>query len=132
MRRLIILIIIAAISAGCRYDIDEILLVKEDISLTMKGEELFTYDPLTCQMSYSSSDNIYRIYDDKLSDWVVVECSERPDTEGQTLTADITWTASTSMRIERNLKFTVQKTSADGKVWMWNKSKSIGIVIKNL
>ena len=32
--------------AGCnRYDIDEILLQREEISLTMKGQEVLTYNP---------------------------------------------------------------------------------------
>jgi hypothetical protein len=132
MRKLVMLLIIASIATGCRWDIDEILLVRDDISLTMKGEDLFVYDPLTCQISYNYSENTYRMYDDRLSDWVIVECSERPDTEGQSLTADITWTTSSSLKIERGLRFTVQKISSDGKVWLWNKSKKIGIVIKNL
>lgn len=132
MRKLMILTIITSIATGCVWDIDEILLDRNDISLTMKGEDLFVYDPITCQLSFSSSDNIYRMYDDRLADWVIIKCSERPDTEGQILTADITWTASSSTKTERGLKFTVQKTSSDGKVWLWNKSQKIGIVIKNL
>ena len=126
------LIVMAAFATGCRWEIDEILLDREDISLTIKGEDIFIYDPLTCQLSFNKSDNTYRMYDDRISDWVIVECSERPDTEGQSLTADITWTTSSSIKIERGLRFTVQKTAADGKVWLWNKSKKIGIVIKNL
>ena len=132
MRKLVMLVIIASIATGCRWDIDEILLQKEDISLTIKGADLFVYVPLTCQISFSSPDNVYRMYDDKLADWVTVKCSERPDTEGQSITADISWTASSSTKTERGLRFTVQKTSADGKVWLWNKSQKIGIVIKNL
>jgi hypothetical protein len=132
MRKLVILAVIASIVTGCCWDIDEVLLGKDDISVTMKGEDLFVYDPMTCQISFSSPDNIYRMYDDRLSDWVIIKCSDRPDTEGQNLIADVTWTASSSTRTEHGLKFTVQKTSADGKVWLWNKSKKIGIVIKNL
>lgn len=132
MRRLILLLIIAAMSVSCRYDVDEILLQREDISFTLKGELQFAYDPLTCQLSQNSKEYTYRMYDDKLADWLVVKCSERPDTEGQSLTADITWTASSSTRTERGLEFTVERTSADGRVWMWNKSKRIGIVVKNL
>ncbi len=132
MRRLIIFLTIAVIATGCRYDIDEILLERDEISFTVKGEALFVYDPVTCQISHNTTGNIYRMYDDRMADWVVVECSERPDTEGQSITADISWTASSSTRTERKLKFTVQRTSSDGRVWMWNKSKKIGIVIKNL
>ena len=133
MRRLTMIMIIAAAVVGCcRFDVDEVLLERDDISLTLKGEQQVVYDPLTCQLSQNGSDNTYRMHDDKLADWVVVKCSAKPDTEGQSLTADITWTASSSTRVERNLKFTVQKTASDGRVWMWNKSKKIGIVIKNL
>lgn len=132
MRRLILTAAIAVIATGCRYDIDEILLERDDVSFTMKGEDVFIYAPATCQISHSIPENTYRMYDDRLSDWVIVKCSERPDTEGQVISADLTWTASSSTRKEKGLRFTVQRTAPDGKVWMWNKSKKIGIVIKNL
>ena len=133
MRRLFFIMAVAAVMAGCsRYDIDEVLLGRNEISFTIKGEPQFVYDPLTSQFSHNKETNVYRMFDDKLSDWVTVQCSERPDTEGQTVIADISWTASSSTRHERNLKFVVHKTSANGEVWMWYKSKNLGIVIKNL
>ena len=132
MQRLIRILAMAAILTGCCHDIDEILLEREDISFTLKGKDMFRYDPLTCQLSHSHEENIYRMHDDRMSEWVTVQCSERPDTEGQEITAEIRWTASSSIRSEDGLKFSVQKTSADGRVWLWNKSKKIGIVIKNL
>lgn len=133
MRRFIIILAIATAASACReYDVDEVLLQREDLSLTVKGDPHFIFDPLTCQFSHNSTTNEYRMFDDRLSDWVTLKCSQRPDTEGQSLTADISWTGSSSIRTEEGLKFVVQKTSADGYVWMWNKSKSIGIVIKNL
>ena len=133
MRRFIIILAIATAASACRgYDVDEVLLQREDLSLTVKGDPHFIFDPLTCQFSHNGTTNEYRMFDDRLSDWVTLKCSQRPDTEGQSLTADISWTGSSSIRTEEGLKFVVQKTSADGYVWMWNKSKSIGIVIKNL
>lgn len=133
MRRLIMILAIAAAASACRgYDVDEVLLQREDISLTVKGDPHFIFNPLTCQFSHNSTTNEYRMFDDRLSDWVTLKCSQRPDTEGQSLTADISWTGSSSIRTEEGLKFVVQKTSAEGYVWLWNKSKSIGIVIKNL
>ncbi len=133
MRRLTMILVIAASAIGCcRYDVDEVLIQREDISLTFKGETQMTYDPLICQLSHNRATNEYRMYDDRMSYWLTVKCYERPDTEGQSLNADITWTASSSTRTEYNLKFVVRKISKDGRIWMWNKSKRIGIVIKNL
>lgn len=133
MRRLIMILVIIIAVAGCRrYDVDEVLLMKDDISLTFKGETQVVYDPLTCQLSHNRDTYEFRMYDDRLSYWLTVKCSERPDTEGQSIYADVSWTASSRTRTEHSLKFVVRKTSPDGRIWLWNKSKSIGIVIKNL
>ena len=50
--------------SGCIYDIDEILLQREDISMTVKGAEQFVYDPVTCQLGYNEAENEFRVLDD--------------------------------------------------------------------
>lgn len=123
----------AFIVAGCLpYDIDEILLTREDISITQRGTLIMSYDPLKCQMSHDKANNTYMIYDDLIANWFIVSCITRPDTEGQEVTADVTWTTNKNTRTEKGLIFTVKKIDSQGQIWMWNKSKSIGIVIKNL
>ncbi len=133
MKRLIITLAALYAAAGCvRFDIDEILLPREDISLTMKGEDQFTYNPLTCQMSHNSTTNEFRVFNDRLSDWFILKCQDRPGNVGQEVTADLSWTTDKSTRSMSGLTFRVEKTDADGTIWMWCKQKSIGIVIKNL
>ncbi len=119
--------------ASCRqYNFEEILLPREDVSLTVKGKVQFSYSPETCQMSHNETDNIYRVFDDKLSNWFTVECRQKPVEEGQELTADISWTASSSTKSMKNLRFRIEKMGGSGRIWMWCEEKSIGIVIKNL
>lgn len=132
MRKLIIVMIMAFAVSCNPYDIDEVLLMRDDISMTMKGEVLFSYDPLTCQMSHNDSKNEYRMFDDKLSEWVIIRCGQRPSYEGQELTADLTWTSDSSVRTMKELTFKIERTDASGTIWMWCRKKSIGIVIKNL
>jgi hypothetical protein len=49
MRKLWILALGVLMMTGClRYDIDEILLMRNDVSITLKGEVLMSFDPLTC------------------------------------------------------------------------------------
>ena len=133
MKRIFVIFAILFTAAGCcRYDIDEVLLMRDDISITQKGVVMMSYDPVRCQMSHDKAKNIYRVYDDIIADWFFVKCSERPDNEGQELTADVTWTTAKDTKTEKGLKFVVEKTDAQGHIWMWNKSKKIGIVIKNL
>ena len=118
---------------GCKcYDVDVILLEREDLSLTVKGELQYSYDPLTCQIGQNVTENEYRIYDDALSNWLIVKCSEKPTHEGQELNATISWTTADDIRKENDLEFEVHKIDSKGKIWMWNNSKDIGVVIQEL
>lgn len=132
MKKIMIFLLLAAMTSCSLYDIDEVLLQRDEISMTMKGVEQFVYDPVTCQMSHNATTNEYRMFNDKLSDWLIVKCYERPSDEGQDITADVTWTASSSTKSIRGLTFRIEKMDASGTVWMWCRQKSIGIVIKNL
>lgn len=133
MKKIIFIsILMMAATSCCRYDVDEILLQRSDISLTVKGEDQFTFNPVTCQTAHNASTHEYRVFDDRIANWFIIRCNERPDTEGQTITADLTWTTQKTNRKEKSLSFTVEKTDAKGHIWLWNKSKNIGIVIKNL
>ena len=51
MRKTLLFAILLVCMTGCRrYDIDEILLQREDISLTVKGLDMLVYDPATFQI----------------------------------------------------------------------------------
>ena len=127
----LILSILAA--AGCnRYDVDEILLVRDDISLTWKGVEQFCYNPADCQMGYNASKNEFRAQADNLSSWFVITCSEMPASEDGEIEADISWTGVTYTRSMKGLEFKVKKMSGDGMIWLWCKSAKIGVTIKKL
>ena len=119
--------------AGCqRYDIDDILLQKEEISLTMKGEEVLTYRQDTYQLGYNSQMNEFRVFDDNMATWFVLTCDSRPSTEGQELTADLKWTSSNSTKTRNRLTFIVEKTDVEGHIWLWCESDAIGVIVKEL
>ena len=127
------MIALILITAGCnRYDIDEILLQRDDVSLTIRGEVIFSYDPGTCQLGYNSENGIFRAYDDDLGHWFILSCRTTPDTEGQSLMADLEYTTQNDTKKIRNLKFTLKKNDRTGKIWLWNDERKIGVVVKRL
>lgn len=132
MGKIILLILAALTASGCIYDIEEILLDREDISLTIKGVEQFAYDPVTCQLGYNEDTNEFRVTDDDLGHWFIVKCSSRPASVGQEVTADVTWTTTDNIKKRRGLEFTVRKTSPDGRIWMWCKSDKMGVTVKEI
>lgn len=129
---LIISVLLAAVSCTTTQELNEELLQRSEISMTWKSEVQLSYNPLTYQLGHNEARNEYRVYDDLLGNWLVVKCSAKPSYEGQTLTADVTWTTSNNIKRGNDLEFTVQKMDDSGMIWMWNNSSKIGLVIKNL
>lgn len=111
---------------------DEILLPRTEISLTIKGEAAMEFIPATCQIGYNSERNEFRLVDNNLSDWVIFRSDAVPTDVGQKVKASLEYTSQNSVKTLRDLTFCVEKTSPEGLVWLWNKDKKIGIIIKVL
>lgn len=121
------------VMASCdRYNVEEILLSREDISLTWKGTEQIVYDPATWQLGYNPEHNEFRANDDNMANYFVLKCKARPDTEGQEVGASVEWTLRTNVKHYDGLKFEVRRVSPDGYVWLWNRSQKIGVTVKYL
>lgn len=126
-------VVFISVMASCdRYDVEEILLSREDISLTWKGMEQIVYEPATWQLGYNPERNEFRVNDDSMANYFVLKCKERPDMEGQEIDASVEWTVRTDIKHYDGLKFEVEKVGADGLVWLWNRSQKIGITVKYL
>ena len=132
MKKIFAVCLILAVTGCVRYDIEEILTSRDEVSLTWKGTEQFVYDPATCQMSFNVAGNEFRAQKDNLSGWFVLKCSELPVNEGDEIEADISWTGISDNRTMKNLEFKVRKTSEDGMIWLWSKSSKIGVTIRRL
>lgn len=132
MKRTAYILFILFFACSCTYDIEEVLLQREDISLTLNGKEEFSFNARTCQLGYNDKKHEYRVHDDAIGNWFILDCDSKPATEGQSITADVSWTDETTTRRRHGLKFTVEKTSADGYIWMWCKTDNIGVVIKDI
>ena len=133
MKRLIIILSCIWATTGCvSFSMEEVLLERDGISLSWKGELQVSYDPDSFQLGFNDGRNEYRVYNDRLADWFVVRCSEKPVHMDQTLSADVTWTGKKGQMSVTGIQFKVEKTDENGLVWLWNDSDRIGIIIKNI
>lgn len=133
MKRIIALLTFSVCLAGCNiYDIDEILLQKEVISLSIKGTDTIIYSPDRYQLSYNAEKNEFRVFDDNMAQWFSLTCDSRPSTVGQEVKADLKWTSPNSTKTRNGLTFRVQKTDSGGLIWMWCESDAIGVIVKEL
>lgn len=132
MKKLIIILLAGAVAAGCSpYDIDEILLERSDMSMTMKGKEIYSFNPDDAQISVNALRGEYRMFDDDLGNWVKVVWDERPTGEGQKIRMDVSWKIKKNPKDMEGLEFEVMRTDGSGMIWLWNSSEKIGITIKD-
>lgn len=120
------------LSSCDRFQPEDILLPKSEISLTIKGEDQIRYDQESWQLGHNAERNEFRAVSDKLTDWMILRCNAAPSTVGQSVKAYLEYTTSDDTKKLNDMTFTVEKTSPDGLIWLWNDDKKIGIVIKSL
>lgn len=129
----IIMAIIAALATGCRgYDAEEVLLPRNDISLTIKGETIMSYEENSCQIGFNDERKEFRVLDNMLTDWFILRCEQIPSSQGQTIRAELEYTTVDDVKSITGLRLSVKKINTEGMVWMWEEEKEMGIVIKLL
>lgn len=130
---LVCIFLLLMISAGCNpYEVDELLLQKEDVSLVVRGEVVFDYDGNTCQMSYNAKRCEYRVMDDDMAHYFLLRCNADLSDVGQEVTADLKFTTSTDVKEEKGLTFKVERVDQSEKFWLWCNSRKIGVVVRKL
>ena len=118
---------------SCRYDVDEVLLQRSDISLTEKGKLQMSFDEKTCQLGYNQDRNEFRVYDDKIANWFTITCNAYPSSIGQEVTADLKYTTASDVKTETSLTFKVERVEpSKGMFWLWCNSKKIGVVVRKI
>ena len=119
------------LTACAEYDINEVLLVRDDVSLTLKGKPQYVFAADYGQMATNADRTIYRYMTDDLMNWLEVKCQSKPGGVGEKIIADIKWKSTISSGEENNREFEIKHTDGNGMIWLWNKSNNIGLVIRD-
>ena len=129
---LYILVFAAVFAQSCNpYDIDEILISRDDVSLTIEGVPVFIYDEDKCQLAYNTERNEYRAMKDDMSEYFILKAHQKLTSINQEFTADLTYTVSGTPQTTKGLTFKIEKISNEsGLLWVWCKDSAIGAVVK--
>ena len=123
----------AALSIGScvQYDVAEVLLSRDDVSLTVEGNPVFVYNPDKCQLAYNTKKNEYRALNDDGSQYFTIKANQSLSSLGQEFSADLRYVVSGKEKSLTGLVFKIEKISnAEGLVWLWCESENIGAVIR--
>ena len=129
-----ILSIAVLLLSGCRRDepVDDDFLAGNDIELKVGASVIHRYDPRTWQLSFNKDRLVYRVFDDKMSEYYQLTCSQLPLEKDQKLKGSVTWTTPRSTTTKKDLEFTVVKTDSQGTIWLWNGKEKIGISVRTI
>ncbi len=128
-RTILLTVALVALLSGCdRSGARNAFVESGEIRLQVGRVVQFRYDPLKCQMSFNRDRKEFRIQTDNVSDFYAVRLSEIPVSEGQTLSADLSWTTATDVLNRKNLALRVVKTEGE-KIWLWSDSGRIGLSV---
>lgn len=132
LRCFMLVLLVLMSSCTDRFRVEEVLLDRDEVSLTWKGVEQLAYDPLTWQIGFNDERCEYRLNDDNMANFFVLRCDEHPVEVGQDVTASIEWTLATNIKKYDGLRFAVKKVDDSGKVWLWSRIQKIGVVVQRL
>ena len=132
MKRLVIFTLaLLSLTACLRYDIDEILLERTDVSLTLRGKLQYAFAADYGQVGINADRTLFRYMTDDLANWIEVKCQTRPGGVGEKLIADVKWKSTLSSGEEKGLEFEVRQTDGSGMIWLWNNANNIGLIIRD-
>ena len=131
---LLLLLFFVILLCGCHrsFEMDPGFIESDGITLTSGGKTLLSYDPLTWQMGYSATRQEFQAFSDDMSSFFILSCKTLPSTEGESITASLEWKAGDGLKKKTGLKFSVKRIADDGRIWLWNASDGIGVVVRLL
>ena len=135
MRKHLILIVLAlfAIACGKKVEMDPGMYESNDVSLMVKGKMAFTYTEGTMQLAFNRTLREFRVGNDDMSSYFILDCAELPREEGQEIRGDLKYTSGSSVKSTTGLTFKVEKIeSSTGLVWLWCAADKTGAVVKIL
>ena len=128
----LLLLTLLPLLAGCNDErLCSAFCERDQIRLQVGGSVVFAYDPKTCQLAFSRAQKEFRAHTDNMSDFFVVDFSDIPASEGQSLTADLVWTTEREVLTRKNLTLTVVRSEVD-QFWLWSNTGRIGLVVRIL
>lgn len=135
MKRILTILFAALLLGACHSskEMDPSFVRGDGLYLQSGGKTVLRYDPLTWQIGYSAERREFRVFSDDQSSYYILSCKTLPSKVGESITADLEWASSGgSIRKESGISFSVKQIGDDGRIWLWNKKKGIGLVVQVL
>lgn len=133
MKRIYILTMVLAcalLSSCTSTKVDEAFLSTASSGLSIKGNDIFRFDALSCQTSFNREKREFRVFTDNMSDYYCLTLNSVPSQVGDKAKGELRWTSRNGVETKRDLSFQVEQTGRSGRMWLWCKKEAIGVVVQ--
>lgn len=133
----ILLAVSAVLFSGCikyGFSEQEFIALGQNVSLTVGGKPMFSYNSGYHQLAYNPGRNEFRANSDSFDKFFVLSCDSKPAAAGDEVNATLTYTDTKNNTVKVKGIFRVSKVNNDNgrTLWLWNAEKKTGVVVKEL
>ncbi len=128
--------IVAAMSVSCEKHFNEADFVTtlSSVCLIVNGSPFMEYDQYSHQLAWNAGEMQFRMMDDYVNDYFVVNLSTMPSVMGEVVTAEIIYTTNDSIK-NFSGNFNASKISYNSTgtmIWLWNENNRLGAIIQTM
>lgn len=133
MKKFLPFVIILLSLSSCREpEPDPIVLTDGTPRISVRGTDRFTYNESSCQLGFNRDKAEFRIHNDNMSGYILVDLDRIPSAAGETVMAEsIQWTTADDVELRKNIALEVLKFEG-GNIWLWNSRERIAVVVRIL
>ena len=121
--------LLALVACEQERGMDAEMLSIDEYALEVNGKMVQTFGEGQCQLSYNATRKEFRVGDDKMAEYYLLQCNKVPTAKGETLTADLQWTMNQTVQKRPGVKFRVEKIDENGRIWLWASKEDVGVII---
>lgn len=134
MRKLYHILSLASLLLGLaacdkEREIDSALLTTEDYCLEVNGKMVQSFSDPACQKGFNASKGQFRVGDDTMTEYYIVECDKVPSSKDETLTVNLAWTLGSTVQTRSGLKMKVSQIGDDGRIWLWSSRDAVAAIV---
>ena len=128
---LIYLLPLVLMAGGCGTKFTSVELNEEkDMGLFIKGADILRFDEDVHKSGYNEQKNAFWVTDNSMANYFILECDAYPAL-GSTVSGNLVYTTADDTKTKSGISLEVTKyDEQSGKIWLWNQSGRIGIVVK--
>lgn len=134
MKRILYLIIstVGLVSlASCHKDrVSEEFINSNELCFRKDGNTLIKYDDVNYQIGFNEAEKQFRINNDTMSEYYILDCKEIPSRLEQDINANLRWAKGNSVYGLKDVSFKVKKMDNSGRFWLWSKKEGIEVSVQ--